>query len=138
MTIYNRVDPKGFTRALSAILTHEPGERADKIRAALDGEATNVHNYTDAKTFLADDRLSGYAVREDGDLVSVWSAVKGRGDELVESALENGATRLDCFDGYLPTFYARHGFYIVHREANWTPGGPDVVFMERYVATLHV
>lgn len=78
---------------------------------------------------LAVDGLSGYVVREDGELTNVFSVERGRGAEIVASAVDNGAVYLDCFDGYLPTLYGRHGFEVVSRVANWTPGGPDVVYM---------
>jgi hypothetical protein len=48
---------------------------------------------------------------------------------LVVDAIDAGARSLDCFDGYLPTLYARHGFAETHRVANWPPDGPDVVYM---------
>lgn len=82
-----------------------------------------------ARYYLSDDHLSGFAIREDGELVGVFSLVKGRGDSIVAAAIENGAKYLDCFDGYLPRLYSRHGFTEVKREPNWTPGGPDVVYM---------
>jgi hypothetical protein len=78
---------------------------------------------------LSTDGQSGYAVRPSGELVNVFSLVKGRGARLVRHALMTGAVYLDCFDGYLTSFYGRHGFREVGRVANWTPGGPDVVYM---------
>lgn len=78
---------------------------------------------------LAVDGLSGYVVREDGELTNVFSVERGRGAEILADAIAAGAVYLDCFDGYLPTLYARHGFEVVSRVANWTPGGPDVVYM---------
>lgn len=83
-----------------------------------------------ARCFLSTDGQSGYVIVA-GDLRLVFSTVRGRGDALVASAILHGARTLDCFDGYLPTLYARHGFRVIRREANWTPGGPDVVFMAR-------
>lgn len=81
---------------------------------------------------LSLDGRSGYAVRYDGELIYVFSTVKGRGDALVADAVRVcRANRLDCFDGYLPTLYGRHGFTETRREPNWTPGGPDVVYMSR-------
>lgn len=74
---------------------------------------------------------AGFAIRPDGELVLVHAWGKGHGDHLMTSAIAFGATRLDCFDGYLPTFYARHGFVEDRRESNWTPGEPDIVFMTR-------
>lgn len=83
----------------------------------------------DARYYLTTDGGSGYGVTDDGELIGVHSLVKGRGDALVSHAIAHGATRLDCFDGYLVTLYRRHGFGVTRREANWTPGGPDVVYM---------
>lgn len=79
--------------------------------------------------FLSDDNASGYYVSWDGELCLVFSMASGRGNDLMVAAIESGATNLDCFDGYLPKFYAKHGFVEVKREPNWTAGEPDVVFM---------
>ena len=73
----------------------------------------------------------GYAVSENGELTSVFSCIKGKGDIIMQDAIKNGAKHLDCFDGYLPSFYQRHGFKETRREQNWTAGQPDVVYMER-------
>ena len=73
---------------------------------------------------------NGYAIRANGDLVYVFSCKRGNGDRIVRSAIANGAETLDCFDGYLPRLYGRHGFVETRRERNWTEGGPDVVFMQ--------
>jgi hypothetical protein len=73
----------------------------------------------------------GFALSANGELTSVFSAIRGKGDILMKEACKRGACHLDCFDGYLPKFYERHGFQVVRREANWTPGEPDVCFMER-------
>ena len=72
---------------------------------------------------------AGYAIRADGELVYVFSTARGMGDKIMESALANGAVYLDCFDGYLVNLYSRHGFRVVKRVENWTPGEPDVVYM---------
>lgn len=72
----------------------------------------------------------GYLVLN-GTLMSLFSNVKGNGSWLVRQAMNDGAVRLDCFDGPLVKFYKDHGFYIERREPNWTEGGPDVVFMAR-------
>ncbi len=84
---------------------------------------------TSARFFLSENGRAGYGITAEGTLISVFSLDRGKGNAIVSDAIANGATNLDCFDGYLPTLYARHGFTVTHREANWTPGGPDVVFM---------
>ena len=83
----------------------------------------------DGRYFLTDDGLSGFGVSGEGEMVGLFSLVRGRGSWLAFRAEAHGATRLDCFDGYLPRFYASLGWREYHREPNWTPGGPDVVYM---------
>ncbi|MFH1632806.1 MAG: hypothetical protein ABIG63_02195, partial [Chloroflexota bacterium] len=56
------------------------------------------------KPFLAEDKQSGFAISPTGELVSVFS-LNDHGTKLVQDAIKKGATRLDCFDGYLPGFY---------------------------------
>jgi hypothetical protein len=81
-----------------------------------------------ADYYVAQDHMSGYCIKR-GELCAVWSRVGGRGNELVADAVWRGAESLNCFDGYLPTLYARHGFVEVARIANWVAGEPDVVIM---------
>lgn len=83
--------------------------------------------------FLAGDALSGYVVRPDGELCLVFSLVSGRGHDLMRHAVAEGASRLDCNDGFLVDFYASHGFVVTEVQPNYTPGGPDVVYMRRGV-----
>lgn len=93
-------------------------------------ESTSEFEPSDGADYrLAVDGLSGFVVRSDGELTNVFSVERGRGDAIMADALAAGAVYLDCFDGYLPTFYARHGFVEAQRVANWTPGAPDVVYM---------
>lgn len=87
---------------------------------------------TDTECFIAGfPAYMGFAVRDNGELIGLFSAINGKGDLLLKEAIKRGARHLDCFDGYLPTFYARHGFIEVRREANWTEGEPDVIYMEK-------
>lgn len=93
-------------------------------------DATSEFSHVDGtRYFLTDDLGSGFAIRPDGELVFVFSTVRGRGANIVSTAVKRGADRLDCFEGYLTELYARHGFVEYDRDDNWTPGGPDVVWM---------
>lgn len=82
-----------------------------------------------ATYYLTIDGLSGYGILDDGTLVGLFSLVRGRGASLMANALDDGATSLDCFDGFLPGFYRRFGFVETGRVPNWTEGEPDVVWM---------
>lgn len=82
--------------------------------------------------FLSADKLSGFIVKDSGELVALFSLERGRGAYLVEYAKLLGATHLDCFAGYLPELYQRHGFVTFKRVPNWTKGEPSVHFMRLF------
>ncbi len=106
----------------------------------------SVENYKDMKLFLSEYGTSGFAVKSDGDIVSVFSTAQGSGHSLIELAIQNGGNKLDCFDTYLPDFYAQHGFIQVRDEpwleekmpANWdkkafkqyNKGEPKVIYLK--------
>ena len=79
--------------------------------------------------FVDDAGCNGFVIAPDGDIQNVFSA-NHRGAESMRVALLFGGTKLDCFDGFLPKFYSQFGFVEYKREPNWTPGGPDVVYMQ--------
>lgn len=125
---FEKAHPLSFERVLERVRIDN-----DRIR-----EATSEFSHVEGtRYFLTMFGDAGYAIRPDGELVFVFSTVAGRGDTIVAQAVGNGADRLDCFDGYLPKLYARHGFVEYDRDNNWTPGGPDVVYMRvPHVATF--
>jgi hypothetical protein len=89
----------------------------DDVREKGELYKANVHPYStdeykDMRTYLSSDGKSGYAIKPDGELVSVHSGVKGRGDNIVRDAVKRGATKLDAYDikGKLPDLYGKHGF----------------------------
>lgn len=103
-------------------------------------------DYAKTRMFLSKDGLSGFAIKPDGDIVSVFSdkSVK-HGRAALELAVAAGGLKLDCFDTILPKFYHAHGFEVAKRlswddsqaPAGWdkatfskfNSGEPDVVFM---------
>lgn len=122
--MFSNVKPAYFRR-------HFENARRD---SALIKGATSEYDTTPAargtRYFLASDGLEswGYAIRADGELVYVFSTTRGKGDAIVADAIARGAVYGDCFDGHLTRLYSRHGFEVVSRVANWTPGEPDVVY----------
>ena len=120
--------------------------------------AYTPEEYSQMKMFLSEDGLSGVAVKPDGDIVSVFvnptskaSDIRKRGHALVEFAKEQGGTKLDAFDTYLPDFYKKHGFEETGRDIwneqykpegwnkdfykQYNNGEPDVVYMQLKQAT---
>lgn len=71
----------------------------------------------------------GFAVKSDGDIVSVHNnaGIRGAGQALMQAAIRNGGTKLDHFDGFLTGFYEKNGFgKVVNVDAwndEWAPSG---------------
>mgnify|MGYP001561764868 CR=1 FL=1 len=122
--------PYGAAKAEEFLGAIEAAKKANP-RIAENLSPYSVADLEGAKQFLSPDKASGYSIKPGGELVNVFSSSKGRGDELVKSAVDQGALHLDAFDPYLPKLYGKHGFKEVSREPNWTKGGPDVVFMRK-------
>ena len=102
-------------------------------------------DYANARLFLTKDGKSGFAVKSDGDIVSVFPGAKGDSAGLLEAAIAAGGRKLDAFDTVLPDLYHQHGFVEASRlkwDESQAPEGwdkqtfskygggePDVVFM---------
>lgn len=95
-----------------------------------------------ARCHVSSTGQSGYAIKSDGDIISVFSkSGSGEGKHALVSAIVNGGSKLDCFDGFLPQFYTQYGF-VEYERWNWddqySPPGwnkerfnsPDVVLMK--------
>lgn len=63
------------------------------------GELVDLHdNYNDSTCYLSDDGLSGFAITESGDLISVYNlGEKGFLDTISTFIKEKGAKTLDCY-----------------------------------------
>lgn len=122
-----------------------------KAKQSLGNDGASVElkdDYTDINLYLSEDGESGFGIKPNGDIVSVFSSkkVKGRAHHLLEMAVyEGGGRQLDCFDIYLTKIYEAHGFKPVAKmkwndeyiPEGWNKenfkkynnGEPDVVFM---------
>ena len=119
----------------------------DKVRESDDLYKGNITDYSlddyrQFRTFLSPDKKSGYAIKPDNELISVFSKERGRGKDLVKSAVKEGAKKLDAFDigGKLPRLYGEYfdevdrlKFADEYAPTQWNYdrlGRPDVVQME--------
>lgn len=116
------------------------------------GEAVHVYpaeEYAGMRLFMTEDGKGGFALKPDGDIVSVFSAKgQGNGRAIMETAVAAGGRKLDCFHTILPEFYSAHGFRGTSRllwndevaqadmpgwdkkaMTRYNNGEPDVVFM---------
>ena len=102
----------------------------------------------DAKMFVSGDGKAGFAIKPDGDIVSVFNS-SDRPNSAISGlllAVEQGGTKLDAFDTMLPRIYSQAGFKVVKREPwndafapegwdykyfkEYNNGRPDIVYME--------
>ena len=121
-----------------------------KAKQSLGGYGASVElkdDYTDINLYLSDDGESGFGIKPNGDIVSVFSnsKEKGRSSYMLEMAISQGGRQLDCFDIYLTKIYEAHGFKPVAKMKwndeyipegwnkdnfkDYNNGEPDVVFM---------
>lgn len=121
-----------------ATYAHELGLVWDRENIA--GNLTDLR-YADAiergsRCYVLVGAPGGFVITPNGDLQGFFTTVPGTGSDLAMQAIAAGARTLDCFDGYLPGFWAGHGFVEYRREPNWTPGEPDVVYMKLACPTI--
>lgn len=125
-------------QAFAAAITGAKG----RFGAAVD--VKTPADYAGMRLFLSQDGRAGFAIKPDGDIVSVFSG-GGAGRAVMELAVAAGGRKLDAYDTILPQFYAAHGFRAVARLkwddsqapvgwdktvfAKYNGGEPDIVFM---------
>ncbi len=93
--------------------------------------------------YMATDKMSGYAITHEFDLISVFSLPGAHnGKDAIRNAVANGAQTLDCIDGFLPTLYSKFGF-VEYKRIQWDDayapenwdyeklGRPDIIFMKK-------
>ena len=111
----------------------------------------SVDEYSKMRLFLSPNKDYGFAIKPDGDIVSVFvkpGLEGGIGHSLVIAAMSAGGKKLDAFDTFLYPFYTKHGFRRIghskwddrYMPADWDKeyyskynnGEPDVVYMEQW------
>lgn len=110
----------------------EAREDSAITREATSGPSELSGQIAVGKVYITEKGKAGFGVTHDGSLVAVFNQTgyKGLGSSLVSLAVAFGATKLDCFDGKLVSFYQRLGFEEYKRVPNYDPKGPDVVYMQ--------
>ena len=109
------------------------------------------NDYKNFKNFLLDEGVAGFSVKPDGDLVSVFKnpelakkepdKYKNVIDKIMMVALQNNATKMDCYGNFLASVYMNYGFIPVGKVKfnkeyckNWDTekhGTPDVIALCR-------
>tara|TARA_R100000655_G_scaffold4403_6_gene14161 strand:+ start:2530 stop:10983 length:8454 start_codon:yes stop_codon:yes gene_type:complete len=109
----------------------------------------SIPEYEKMRMFLSVDGSVGFALKPDGDMVSLFkdasSDIKNASVSSLLLGVEQGGRKLDAFDTVLPDLYSMNGFKVVSRlkwnesqkPDDWNKqdfiefnrGEPDVVFM---------
>lgn len=123
-----RVTHKEFLSAL---------RRAEKDPVKGELIKENLTRYTPKKleamgveTYLTLDGNAGFGITKDGELINVFSIKRSAGNMLVQTAIQNGAKHLNCYNGMLSEFYGRNGFVEYDRQPNSEKGKPDIIYMK--------
>lgn len=89
--------------------------------ASVDIYAT-PEEYSGLKLFLSNDKNSGFAIKEDGDIVAVFNSNKNRKTKKshlltaqIALAVQAGGRKLDAYNIYLTDMYTKLGFRPVSR-----------------------
>lgn len=122
---------------------------ADSAKNNKFGAAVHVYSpeeYAEMRLFQSPDGKSGFAIKDDGEIVSVYSPGGGNVFPMLQLAVEQGGTKLEAFDTVLPEIYEQAGFKVTkttpwddkHMPEGWDKetfaefnnGEPAVVEME--------
>lgn len=131
-----------YTKTGSEHFAETRNKMSAPLSAFLTAYTPDEYDAMNAVCYLIVDERSGYAIKPDGDLISVFSLPgANQGDRAIKSAIKNGATKLDCVSDFLKTIYQRFGFVEYKRESwvddyapgNWDYekfGRPDIIYMK--------
>lgn len=80
------------------------------------GDAVDVHNdYSHTKNYLSSDGMSGFAIQEDGNLISVFNlGNKGFLDTIKDYINQSSANKLDCYQSEVQPLANIYG-----KKLNW-------------------
>lgn len=143
-----------ITRASSFTACQTPLERLNFIelrnslnpdkRIMLTPYTLNDYDALYTRLYLSQNHDAGFGISRDGELLSVFSLIRGNSKAIIEAAIELGAIEVSCFDieGKLPSLYRAYGFKDDQRVP-WDParapdgwdydryGTPDILFLRR-------
>lgn len=106
-------------------------QKAKEYGRALGEGEFYTHHVIVRVAYQGAEPVAGYLI-VGGELVGLFSLARGKGDWLMQHAVSDGASHLDCFaEPALLKLYHKHGFTINRSEPNYDPAGLPVVYMSR-------
>ena len=135
---FKQVTGRVFHQALNNITKNDEFRRTlDPIHFKNIKNNLTVYPLTDylkMKCFLGKNNSSGFCIKDGDELVSVFSSQESSGNAVVQEAIKQGVTRLDCFakqdqhgnikNEGLYKLYSRNGFIIDDNLNSGEPGQP--------------
>lgn len=130
-----------ITPTREVVLAVASAWHAVRVRHSTRTHSEQYHQFFENKckirlVYASDERtpaavVGGYIVLN-GELMAMYNHHRGRGEWMLDHAINDGAVRLNCVDEpHLIKLYTSRGFKEVHREFNEVKGRPDVVWMEK-------
>ena len=109
----------------------------DETLKIVKGNGAQVYNYTlqeykNMKLFISQKETSGFAIKSDGEINSIFSSAKGSLHAMIELAILRGGNKLYCFDTFLLSVFKRHGFKEVKRSKWNETIFPDILNKEYF------
>jgi hypothetical protein len=142
ITYHEIPDARQFRDAMVRSLENNSFAAAVEVKQLKEYQDQNI------RLFLTEDGGSGFALKADGDIVSVFKHKGGPRDFLASAlslAIDEGGTKLDAFETVLPELYSRFGFAAAARVKwhdefkpdtwdfktfeEYNEGRPDIVMM---------
>jgi len=129
---FQQVPGRVFAQAVSRIKQNDLA-RGDAAKGLETLHVYPANEYNGMNCFIGKNNSSGYAIAHGDELVSVFSSQGSSGSAIMQDAIKNGASRLDCFairkedvsiEGGLYSLYSRHGFSIDKSMNDGEPGQP--------------
>ena len=132
---FEQVDGRVYHQIVSKIKRND--ETAKNRKGLHTLTVYGVKDYVGMKCFVGKNNSSGFAVKPDGELVTVFSSQNSSGDALMEKAIAEGASHLDCYakknengeilNTGLVKLYRRHGFTIDKSMNSGNVGEPYAI-----------
>jgi len=132
MKKYNEVKAENFTKAIK--------KATPEMKIFISEYSAQEYKEMNTRCYLAPNQKSGYCLKPDGDIISVFSIEGGCAKAIMISAIENGGTKLDCIGEDLVNLYSKFGFkeyerwtwndeYAPEKWYDFRDDQPDIVLM---------
>lgn len=105
--IYEIAEPEEFVRVRDSLMPD--------LLAYLTPHTAEEYRRMRVKLYLSKDKKSGFGLKTDKQLISVFSLYKRRGRKIVKLTVGLGAASVECLGEMLRRLYGREGFQVIEK-----------------------